>query len=153
MQDFIMNSVIMCSWFIFKKKPFILQVLNSGAAKEKYPMFSVVEGCAQEYGLEELCARFSQQTVQVQRFSKRSRGKKPTTEDFVVLWLLTGQPQHFWCIYLWGFHLFIWRDRPEPKCLFHRSKKKGYCVVFVLVVFVLWFLLMGEPAHRLFSGV
>uniref|UniRef100_A0A6J0TM67 Cysteine protease n=1 Tax=Pogona vitticeps TaxID=103695 RepID=A0A6J0TM67_9SAUR len=63
----------------------LTRVLNSGAAKEKYPMFSIVEGCAQEYGLEELCARFSQQTVQVQRSSKRSRANKPPTEDFVVL--------------------------------------------------------------------
>ncbi|KAJ7316502.1 hypothetical protein JRQ81_002664 [Phrynocephalus forsythii] len=63
----------------------LTRVLNSGAAKEKYPMFSVVEGCAQEYGLEELCARFSQQTARIQRPSKQSRGNKPTTEDFVVL--------------------------------------------------------------------
>uniref|UniRef100_A0A8D0DI67 Cysteine protease n=1 Tax=Salvator merianae TaxID=96440 RepID=A0A8D0DI67_SALMN len=63
----------------------LTQVLNSASAKEKYPMFSVVEGCAQEYGLEELCSRFSQQTVQGPQLSRRSRAKKPTTEEFVVL--------------------------------------------------------------------
>ncbi|XP_066473468.1 cysteine protease ATG4D [Tiliqua scincoides] len=63
----------------------LTQVLNSAATKERYPMFSVVEGCAQEYGLDELCARFSQQTVQVQRPSKRGRAKKPTAEEFVFL--------------------------------------------------------------------
>ncbi|CAI5796322.1 Cysteine protease [Podarcis lilfordi] len=63
----------------------LTQVLNSAAAKEKYPMFSIVDGCAQDYGLEELCSRFSQQTVQGQRPSKRGRAKKATTEDFVVL--------------------------------------------------------------------
>ncbi|XP_044275204.1 cysteine protease ATG4D isoform X1 [Varanus komodoensis] len=63
----------------------LTQVLNTATAKERYPMFSIVEGCSQEYGLEELCARFSQQTVQVQRPSKRGRTKKATMEEFVVL--------------------------------------------------------------------
>ncbi|XP_053148864.1 cysteine protease ATG4D [Hemicordylus capensis] len=63
----------------------LTRVLNSAAAKEKYPMFSVVEGCAQEFDLDELCARFSQQTVHVQRSGKLARVKKPTTEEFVFL--------------------------------------------------------------------
>ncbi|KAJ6657694.1 hypothetical protein lerEdw1_002195 [Lerista edwardsae] len=63
----------------------LTQVLNSAATKERYPMFSVVEGCAQEYGLDELCARFSQQTVQVQRPSRRARAKRSTAEEFVFL--------------------------------------------------------------------
>nr|XP_008102012.1 PREDICTED: cysteine protease ATG4D [Anolis carolinensis] len=63
----------------------LTQVLNSSTAKEKYPMFSIVEGCAQEYGLEELSAHFSQQKVQTRQSSRRGRAKKPSTEDFVVL--------------------------------------------------------------------
>ncbi|XP_061438843.1 cysteine protease ATG4D isoform X2 [Rhineura floridana] len=63
----------------------LTQVLNSAAAKEKYPMFSVVEGCTQDYGLEELCSHLSQQTVQGQHPGKRGRAKKSTTEEFVVL--------------------------------------------------------------------
>ncbi|XP_026535440.1 cysteine protease ATG4D [Notechis scutatus] len=63
----------------------LTQILNYAAAKEKYPMFSVVEGCAQEYGLEEMCAHFAQQTMQVQQHSKRDRIKKPSAEEFVIL--------------------------------------------------------------------
>ncbi|XP_063150561.1 cysteine protease ATG4D isoform X2 [Candoia aspera] len=63
----------------------LTRVLNYASAKEKYPMFSVVEGRAREYGLEEMCAHFAQQTVQVQRHSKRGRTKKLSAEEFVVL--------------------------------------------------------------------
>ncbi|XP_060092727.1 cysteine protease ATG4D isoform X2 [Heteronotia binoei] len=60
----------------------LTQVLNSAAIKEKYPMFSVVEGCSQAYGLDE---HSSQQTLQTQRCAKRDRVKKPTVEEFVIL--------------------------------------------------------------------
>ncbi|XP_077202255.1 cysteine protease ATG4D isoform X2 [Paroedura picta] len=60
----------------------LTQVLNSAAVKEKYPMFSVVEGCSQTYGLDE---HFSQQRSQTQRCTKRERAKKPAVEEFVVL--------------------------------------------------------------------
>ncbi|XP_054858514.1 cysteine protease ATG4D [Eublepharis macularius] len=63
----------------------LTQVLNSAAVKEKYPMFSVVEGCSQTYGLDEPSTHFSQQTLQTQRLIKRDRVKKPTAEEFVVL--------------------------------------------------------------------
>lgn len=59
-----------------------LQVLNSAAVKEKYPMFSVVEGCSQAYGLDD---HVPQQPLQPQRRTKRDRAKKPTVEEFVVL--------------------------------------------------------------------
>lgn len=78
---------------------FPLQILNYAAAKEKYPMFSVVEGCAQEYGLEEMCAHFAQQPIQVQRHSKRDRIQKPSAEEFVVLWLLVSQTHHLRLIF------------------------------------------------------
>ncbi|XP_075773885.1 cysteine protease ATG4D [Pelodiscus sinensis] len=58
----------------------LTRVLSSSAAKEKYPMFTVAEGRAQEYGLAELCSRFSQQAVQLPR-----RGKKPSSDEFVFL--------------------------------------------------------------------
>uniref|UniRef100_A0A8D0G9W3 Cysteine protease n=1 Tax=Sphenodon punctatus TaxID=8508 RepID=A0A8D0G9W3_SPHPU len=60
-------------------------VLNSSAAKERYPMFSVMEGRAQEYGLGELCSRLSQQTLQIPRAGKRGRVKKPSSDEFVFL--------------------------------------------------------------------
>ncbi|XP_073175269.1 cysteine protease ATG4D isoform X5 [Lepidochelys kempii] len=60
----------------------LTRVLNSSSAKEKYPMFTVTEGQAQEYGLAELCSRFSQQTVQL---PKRSKAKKPSSDEFVFL--------------------------------------------------------------------
>ncbi|CAM5118285.1 unnamed protein product [Natator depressus] len=60
----------------------LTRILNSSSAKEKYPMFTVTEGQAQEYGLAELCSRFSQQTVQL---PKRSKAKKPSSDEFVFL--------------------------------------------------------------------
>nr|XP_056703778.1 cysteine protease ATG4D [Euleptes europaea] len=63
----------------------LIQVLNSASVKERYPMFSVVEGCSQAYGLDEQGSHFSQQTKQTQRCTKRERAKKPTAEEFVVL--------------------------------------------------------------------
>nr|XP_042703234.1 cysteine protease ATG4D isoform X2 [Chrysemys picta bellii] len=60
----------------------LTRVLNSSSAKEKYPMFTVTEGQAQEYGLAELCSRFSQQTVQL---PKRSKAKKASSDEFVFL--------------------------------------------------------------------
>ncbi|XP_074835967.1 cysteine protease ATG4D isoform X2 [Carettochelys insculpta] len=64
------------------QESFPLEVLSSSATKEKYPMFTVAEGHAQEHGLAELCSRFSQQTVQLPR---RSKGKKPSSDEFVFL--------------------------------------------------------------------
>uniref|UniRef100_A0A452HQY2 Cysteine protease n=1 Tax=Gopherus agassizii TaxID=38772 RepID=A0A452HQY2_9SAUR len=60
----------------------LTRVLNSSSAKEKYPMFTVTEGQAQEYGLAELCSRFSQQTVQLPR---RRKPKVATSDEFVFL--------------------------------------------------------------------
>ncbi|XP_064355271.1 cysteine protease ATG4D [Dromaius novaehollandiae] len=59
------------------------RVLRSPAAGDKYPVFSVAEGHAQDHGLDELCSRLSQQTVQPPR--RRPRGRKPSADDFVFL--------------------------------------------------------------------
>ncbi|XP_048359169.1 cysteine protease ATG4D [Sphaerodactylus townsendi] len=63
----------------------LTQVLNSAAIKERYPMFSVVEGCSRAYGLDEQGSHFSQQMKPTQHCTKRDRAKKPSVEEFVVL--------------------------------------------------------------------
>ncbi|XP_067416707.1 cysteine protease ATG4D isoform X2 [Emydura macquarii macquarii] len=63
----------------------LTRVLNCSSAKEKYPMFTVAEGRAQEYGLDQLCSHFSQQTLQLPQLGKRSKGKKPSSDEFVFL--------------------------------------------------------------------
>uniref|UniRef100_A0A8C8SG42 Cysteine protease n=1 Tax=Pelusios castaneus TaxID=367368 RepID=A0A8C8SG42_9SAUR len=61
------------------------RVLNTSSAQEKYPMFTVAEGHAQEYVLDELCSHFSQQTIQLPQLGKRSKGKQPSSDEFVFL--------------------------------------------------------------------
>ncbi|XP_062454314.1 LOW QUALITY PROTEIN: cysteine protease ATG4D-like [Rhea pennata] len=63
----------------------LTRVLSSPPAKDKYPVFTVVEGRAQDYGLDELCSRLSQQTVQLPRAGRRAKGKKPGSDEFVFL--------------------------------------------------------------------
>lgn len=125
---------------------FPLQILNYAATKEKYPMFSVVEGCAQEYDLEELCAHFAQQTVQVQRHSKWDRIKKPSAEEFVILWLLARQTHHLRLIY------YLYREcRLEIDLHFLSPKKKSGTKQLSLLLWpvVPQKFLMGDTAKKL----
>ncbi|XP_006023416.1 cysteine protease ATG4D isoform X1 [Alligator sinensis] len=61
----------------------LAQVLKAASTKDKYPMFSVVDGRAQDYGLEELCSRLA--PLPALRPGRRSKGKKPEADDFVFL--------------------------------------------------------------------
>ncbi|XP_051898009.1 cysteine protease atg4da isoform X2 [Pristis pectinata] len=63
----------------------VTKVLGSSSLKEKYPIFTFAEGCAQDYSLDELCTRKPETTVQISKSERAGKSKRNSTDEFVFL--------------------------------------------------------------------
>ncbi|XP_067877386.1 cysteine protease atg4da-like isoform X3 [Heterodontus francisci] len=63
----------------------VTMVLGSSSSKEKYPIFTFAGGCAQDYGLDELCIRKPDKTVLISKSGRPGKSKQNSTDEFVFL--------------------------------------------------------------------